>query len=780
MLLLSAFFYVYSANQHVLEAAPDGYQDLSAVSAVNKVDDSGSNVEIPGDYGAMFKLTEKISYKPFGARKVVKAAGSSKVYCFNPEDSYPEKGVWIYNAGIYEGRSIDLKLVIDEMRFKQQGYFFDRYYPNFNFVAVSYEDRDNDDDTPAIALDTWGDAFLFLGSSGYSSSGFSDLYYEGDFAAYHYEFYDSKTKLPVSFKGTWNYNNINGIKAVSTKFDSDFSSFYIKSNSWLGYKEDTPSTGSIEFYGTNSDVNDPRGLLTHLFSGTSYHMTMERRKLDGGLERNGMGVMYNRQSLARVAPSKPIIYAEKNTATHTDPDYLKLKYSILQNVADNIEANRNTKFYLETAVDPAFDINVSDIRVFEYGTTTDLTSEFYIQSVPGNANRAILFAKDPTSEAFNGSTFDIRVTASPNASFSFKDDRYQYQHSGTDTGHMLFELGGATTKAYYEYKSLFSGDLISEAIPGQTTAKVLYEGIPSAKAKQGLSVEVGTNFPQDYPDPTVFVEDIQVDTNNDLDRPVTVSYGANLPSTTHEGLIQLPVRLTSAKGVTRDLDVPIQVVSAQSQLTVKFLVNQSFLPEFPDIVKPYVVGTTVDLTQLSEVIAQKNAILAAGYQLDSAPPSETNITIQAGGTEVVYVFVGKIFIKSAPTVLEFPIQDYANTVQNLLVEKPSFVNPLVISDTRVNKKKWDLKVKVTKPLTSVEDGSFVLNQAIAYKNGTKITPLGIQSELIVQHTNTSVDYGVSDQLWHNGNGFILQLPAGSVHKLGKYRGTVLFELGNTP
>lgn len=801
--LVSGWFQFYVSNGNKIVAAPlPGYSDIKTANGINLVGKSGSNTEISGDYGFMFKLTDNVTYEPIGNPIINDGFSGSKtkVYQFNPTNPSTEKGAWVRNAGLYNGRSVDMKFVIDEMAFAQKK---DGTYPSFRFFAVDAADRNSMVNVP---IDTaWGSYFLMVGSGLYSHE---EDFMLGDKVRYHYEFYYNDNKESLNLKGSWNFSNVNVNKKVALPFSStDFSSMYVTDDSKIGYKLEN---NIFEMTSDDLEVDQPFTRLTDLFEKKTYEMSMEYQGYDYDDPDpwpGQMAVLYSTESLARIAPATPIVYGERNSAVHTDPDYKTLKYSILQGIADNSKENRNTKFRLETEVPEFYDIQ--SIEIYEYGTTIKKTNLFDITFDGTAKSKAILTAKDSTSNDFNGSLFDIKVIAVPNDKFNFDGSAtspYGYvnaaDQSDKDNGYMVFEQAGPKTVAYYSYVNAFLNidNKALESVPIKNVnevgsqAKVLYEGIPNAEAKSPIQIPLNTNFETDYPFnanplPTetenYFLKNISVDTDNLIDKPVKVTYSQNhtLPDTSVLGDKTLWLTLTTAKNVTKDIEVKITIVPVTTELRVKYKINGSYMTDkYPDYVDTtQMIGDPINLKNIKSVTDTIQAIKDAGYEQTNAPVEE--FVLSASGNTVEYEFEGRLFLSSTPTKLNFGIEEVS--YKPIRVNEATLDKALIITDTRASKQKWTLQAKVTQEFTLTDtDGSKkVIPNILRYNDGTeneKSFLLDTAQDLLTDTHTTSNEFDVSGTWNPKGKGFKLDVPADTVKKLGKYQATIEFTVGETP
>ncbi|WP_321387516.1 WxL domain-containing protein [uncultured Enterococcus sp.] len=871
----------YFGTQEPLSAAPVslGYEDILANSSVNKVGNSGSDVEIPGDYGFMLKIQDDTTYEGINPSEVIQYRSSqSNIYRFAKGSSL-EQGVWIRNAGFYNGKKIDVKLVIDSLSFQES--------PYFNFFALNPGEAKNSAQLPTGSISTWEEAYFMVGSSSSALSGFADRYKKGDTAEYHYEFYD-QSGTQISIKGSWNYNNINSLKSVTVPFKNDFGNIYVKQDSWIGYKTDTPVAGELELYGETQNVNDEKSRLTYLYSGNNYATNMVFR----GDTDNRMGVLYSNESLARIAPATPIVIGEKNSAGHTESDYLELRYSILQNVMDNKVENRNSSVIINTEV-PDF-YSIDSIKVYEFGRSEDVSGRFDITITN---NKAVLEAKDPKSDAFNGQIYDIQVVAKKNNQFSFDKVLYNYQTGGVDDGHMIFEEGGPKTTTSYKYNDpanasvvKFEGTLTADIVNGQSQAKVRYDGVPSADARENVTYPVGTDFGsltrQEIED--TLIENISVDTGNfPLDEIKTIKVDeTRLPDTSTPGERIVYVILTTNQGVSTTVPVTVTLGQASADLTVRFVdTNGTDIVGYTPVTLTDVIGETVDLTREDRVTDVLDALYLAGYDVTvpgGRPVNETAVEFVEGGSEVryilskasstitvefyyvskqgvetavqevapvvltnkevgtsvnltlessvtnaistivdtgrftlldtgrpsdetavlvertaktvKYIFTGQLKLESVPS-LDFNKQSITVT-DEIKVDNPSLIDnenytaadnvdnkdKLIVSDYRSMANGWTLSVKLLSPLLPDEanpDNAYVLADAIRYNTGSEEVIITEELRDIVSETYEG-QYDVSSTWTPSGKGFKLELPAGAVNKMGKYKATMQYVLANTP
>lgn len=783
VLSISILFGIYfgGTSQSKIAAAPlePDYKMLIDAPSINKVSAGPANTEISGNYGFMFKLTDNVKYEPIGNPKIIDGYTGSptKVYQFHKDDAAAQGdyGVWIRNAGLFNGRSVDVKLLIDSMNVSQNIMNSGDQYPLFQFFAVDMKDREKTTSaatTPNGSDAPWSDLYFMTGSGEWDHS---QYYNRGDNVDFHYEFYYSDTKQKLKLNGSWNFNNINIFKKTSISFkESDFKNYYVMNDSFISYKV---ANEILEMSSDSLEINNPLGRVTELFSKEQFPISMSFHGEDSYPDGN-MALMYSTESLTRIAPAQPIVFGQRNSAIHSDSDYRALNYSILQGVADNRLENRNDNVVIETEVPEFYDI--TDVKVLEYGTTIDKTNLFTQEK---EGSKLTLTSINSKSDAFNGSLFDIQITAKPNSKFKFNLTDYGYVNDASnvdDNGYMLFEMGGPKTKTTYTYQGLAkpTNSLESKVVKNQSMSQVLYEGVPDGEARTDVKIPVGGSIIGAFPEAKDLLVSYDVDTENPIDRPVDVSYVGTPPdiSTKQPGdTVEVPLILTSAKGVTTEKVVTITIKDISTSLTIKFVGesnNELHTPVSLD-------GNTTDKVNLStNTTVQKivSDLVLKGYtQLAWDNPFPENDTPYNVGT-VTYKFQGNLVLDSVPKTLDFGNLTY--DAKDKRVENPTFAEKLVISDTRANPKQgWHLTAELAASMKN-DDGKELVNALRYVDKGTE-TILDSNAQVVYANNEGKDGKFVVSDKWgktQGTDGIKLQINSSDTVYTGAYVGRITWKI----
>ncbi|MGX7243487.1 hypothetical protein ACWOC1_01410 [Enterococcus quebecensis] len=155
------------------------------------------------------------------------------------------------------------------------------------------------------------------------------------------------------------------------------------------------------------------------------------------------------------------------------------------------------------------------------------------------------------------------------------------------------------------------------------------------------------------------------------------------------------------------------------------------------------------------------------------------LTVEFGkDKEVIFYYFGTLKIQSSPSLFDFGVQT-AN-IKGMKLAKPDISgSPLIITDTRSTKQKWNLKAKISEPLKSLEDEKIIMTDVIKYKNSTEEVTLTNSDSVIFTPENTnSGEYNLTEDYWSKGEGFLMDFPAGSIKALGKYNAQITITLEN--
>ncbi|WP_430607171.1 hypothetical protein IGJ55_000301 [Enterococcus sp. AZ170] len=208
---------------------------------------------------------------------------------------------------------------------------------------------------------------------------------------------------------------------------------------------------------------------------------------------------------------------------------------------------------------------------------------------------------------------------------------------------------------------------------------------------------------------------------------------------------------------------------------VKF-VNAVGATIHPDITIDRELNDKIDLS-LEQAVQDTLMKLKEEYTFDESSLPKGEVAVDSSTASWEYKFTGRLVYLSSPTAFDFGLE-FAS-IKKMRVEEPTVIGlPLVVSDTRESKPGWSLNLKLTKELLN-EDGKTILKNAVRYKNDETETILSSDAVPVVQKP-TSGKYDISKDWASSQDGLKLEVPAGSITALGKYKGEILFELGETP
>ncbi|EOT60167.1 hypothetical protein I583_02802 [Enterococcus haemoperoxidus ATCC BAA-382] len=217
-------------------------------------------------------------------------------------------------------------------------------------------------------------------------------------------------------------------------------------------------------------------------------------------------------------------------------------------------------------------------------------------------------------------------------------------------------------------------------------------------------------------------------------------------------------------------------VLKKQPITVTFKSDKGTELHEPIVTEMYEVGSKVDLTKLPAVTTAVKSLTDKGY-LVTRPANETALTVAEGGTTAAYTFSGTLSLTSVPKVLNFGTIRYTTKTQR--VENPSYVDPLVVRDTRSDKADgWTMTAEVTTPMTNVDNK--LLKNALRYVYKGKEQTLSSDAQVVYTATTPTIpeSYSVSEN-WgttKGSDGVKFQLDSSETVYTGEYTGVITWKI----
>lgn len=655
------------------------------------------------------------------------------------------------------------------------------------------------------------------------SINYTYTFYETDLSVEQLTEENIKNKEPLSINGLWNIDNANYVKSIIDLNDfNDLTKYFIyrtpddtkankdyeilKNSNNVVYKEN--DNKQLEFTGNDAASNtilDPTSpiitpgylhgkistSLTTLFEDKSSlsYIVRNNYQLSRGKPiasgRGQMGVKYARSAIPRVAPTEPYILGIKNTAAYDSEQYTDLQYDIRFGIGSNDTGKRNDDLFIQTEVPEYYDINEKGIKIVDM--VSDLTLEnnkdYTIEIDPSNKNKAKIIFTNPSDDKINDGYFRISIDAKVNDKFDFSPDKYGYLNDSTsaDNGYMHFDLAESTTLTYtHESSGNVNKTISSKKIDDRSIAKVNYEGSPTGEARNDLTLLQGNNLTDEYQTADLLLQvgfDKLVDTNNmSRDTPVTADFISPIPDTKDlpvGTVVDVPIRLTSALGVTKDVVAKVTIRSNKSMLNVEFRNEVDEL--LSSVQQEHNVGTLINLASDSEITDELNKYLLNGeYTLVERPNEEQFILTSTNGIQV-YRLKGNLIIASAPELFDFGSHEKKlNDIKQKQAVNLDTQSPLIIKDRRADKSNgWTLRLK---GITELNSGGEELSGSMIYRlNSEDSFTVSSNSEKAYEKKDGG-DYNISEDWTNEGSGLGIHIDIKSLNKLGTYKAEIEWEL----
>ncbi|WP_131100899.1 WxL domain-containing protein [Bacillus sp. SYJ] len=346
-----------------------------------------------------------------------------------------------------------------------------------------------------------------------------------------FEFYEHGTSKKVPLTAMWNFKRINSYKNVTLRNDgSHLTNLYVYDTSSIRYQD--KGNNKIEFSGTAGPVATPEADMTITFDNLT-ELPLEVR-----LNASGVNVSYDQLAIAQIEIPAPSVIGDI-----VEDNSRQLSYKVYQNMpAQSKDIHYAKSFVLESEVNKDFTVNDVSIQDVESG---DDVSSFFDISRKNNKVTAVAKENALKIEEFNGKIYEMTITGSP--------------VKGTDV--MKYYKDG-----YLEIpvsaKNYINGDTKGQE-SNQDIAKIRYKGIPTGKPVPQKVVQ-GTDLTK--MDIEKFVTDLSVDTNLDVDKPISVVKVINIPDTKKLGNHTVIAVIETKQGVQAEIQVPVTVVDGTLKL----------------------------------------------------------------------------------------------------------------------------------------------------------------------------------------------------------------------
>ncbi|EJR47061.1 adhesive domain-containing protein [Bacillus paranthracis] len=353
---------------------------------------------------------------------------------------------------------------------------------------------------------------------------------KGSAADISYEFINHKTGQKTSVSSMWNFKRLNSYKSIDLRTDGNYlTNLYTYNTTAISYKDNGNKTSN--FVGTvgGEKLNTNMSITFDEIDELPVRINLERTV--GYLK-------YDRDAISKVEMPAPDV--EGNT---TEDDSREFSYYIYQNVPSQSSTSYYAKsLVIESEVDASFEVKNVKITDEEH---TDV-SKFFDVTIKNN--KIIATAKENVvgTTQFNDKFYRIKVTGS----IVENTDFMKYYKNG------YLEIPVSA-------KNYVNGDKTGQT-SNQDIAKIKYKGIPMGKAVS-QTVKVGTELSK--MDISKFVTDLSVDTNADIDKPISVARLENIPKTDTPGDYVVTAVIKTKQGVEAKIQVPIKVVEGILKLT---------------------------------------------------------------------------------------------------------------------------------------------------------------------------------------------------------------------
>ncbi|HEK9101704.1 cell surface protein [Bacillus pfraonensis] len=352
---------------------------------------------------------------------------------------------------------------------------------------------------------------------------------KGSSANISYEFLNHKTGKPTPVSSMWNFKRLNSYKSIDLRTDGNYlTNLYTYDTTAIAYQENSDNTSN--FVGTVGGEK----LNTNM---TIIYDEIAELPVRLNLERTVGYLKYDRDAISKVEMPAPDV--EGGT---TENDSREFYYHIYQNVPSQSSKSYYAKsLSIESEVDKSFKIKNVVVTDEEYNDV----SKYFDVAIMGNKIIATAKSNVVGTDQFNDKFYRLKVTGA----IVENSDFMKYYKNG------YLEIPVSA-------KNYVDGDKKGQ-LSNQDIAKVKYKGTPTGKAVP-QTVKVGTDLSK--MDISKFVTGLSVDTDADIDKPVSVIKLENIPKTDIPGDYSVTAVIRTAQGVEAKIKVPVKVIEGTLKL----------------------------------------------------------------------------------------------------------------------------------------------------------------------------------------------------------------------
>ena len=345
-----------------------------------------------------------------------------------------------------------------------------------------------------------------------------------------FAFYEHGTNKKIPLTAMWNFKRINSYKNVTLRNDGNYlKNLYVYNTSLIRYQD--KGNNKIEFSGTER-IATPEADMTITFED------LTELPIEVKLNAAGVNLSYDQLAIAQIEIPAPDVIGEV-----VEDNYRQLSYHVYQNMpAQSKDIHYAKSFTLESEINKDFTIN--DVSIYEVEDEVDVSSNFDI-TIKDNKVIATAKANKLKTEEFNGQIYEMKIKGS----IVKGADVMKYYKNG------YLEIPVSA-------KNYINGDTKGQE-SNHDIAKIRYKGIPTGKPVPQKVVQ-GTDLTK--MDIAKFVTDLSVDTNLDVDKPISVVKLINIPDTKKLGNHTVIAVIETKQGVQAEIQVPVTVVDGTLKL----------------------------------------------------------------------------------------------------------------------------------------------------------------------------------------------------------------------
>ena len=237
-----------------------------------------------------------------------------------------------------------------------------------------------------------------------------------------------------------------------------------------------------------------------------------------------------------------------------------------------------------------------------------------------------------------------------------------------------------------------------------------------------------------------------------------------------------PLTLTYNDGKSLSVQINVSVSDSTVPLKIEYKDEDGELVDSQTIDVTF--GSTINLTQNSDVTDRLSNIKKKGYSIEEPPSNEKNLLVDASNMTVVYTLKGQLIFKEVPTEISFEDGEVTSKQQKLSYNgKDSLTLSFIDNRKKENRGNFELQSQLSDDFRN-SSGAILNGATLSYSGENPSFDITKSKGKIIQFSNPSKDTKRDYQFVaaDSNNELTLIAPMSSIREPGEYKTKIVWTL----